>query len=895
MDPIFLKSEDDLSLTLSEMEYLLSLSHHMAKIKDRNDLLHIINEHMKKLFYFTHCAIQLIASDKKTFSMFLLDPDSRSGRHPAYRQVVENKLPAVDGLIDKALGSDDPMVFDLDSLMQRPAEELPLYVKMHYETGVRETATAPLSNEREKFGLLAFYSDRKNNFTPGVLNIIRGAASLISIAASNIIANEDIRAREQEKEILLTLSYEMAKIRDKNALLTLMNTRLKKLFYFKHSSIIAFSEDRETFSAYLLDPESKARLHHDYGTMTTDHYSVHDEIIRKVVSQDEPVVFDLEEMAVSGKVPSYLRVLCEVGLKEMVVVPLQGDKQLFGLLNFFTDIKGLFDPNCLNIIKSVASQIAIAVSNIAGNEGIRVREQEKETLLSISYEMAKIRDRNELLTLINTKLKNLFYFTHSSISAINEDRETFIVYLTDPESRSRRHPDYHNLVNTPYPIKDGVFETFLQSDEPTVSDVEKIATSGRAPKYSITHYEVGLREAVSIPLHGGKEIWGVLHFYSDRKNTFTPNYLNIIKGVASQVAIAVSNILANEKIARQLQEISLYKQQLEHEKLYLQHEINTAYNYSEIIGSGPAMQKVYRLLSQVSYASSTVLILGETGTGKELIARAIHNSSPYKDKLMIKVNCAALPANLIESELFGHERGSFTGALERRIGKFEMANNSTLFLDEIGEMLPELQVKLLRAIQEKEIERVGGKTPIKVNVRIIAATNRDLQKEVNQGNFRSDLYYRLNVFPIILPPLRDRKEDLPQLVAHFVERLARNAGRKIKGVSNSVMNKMMAYPWPGNVRELEHLIERSVLLAEGSTIKAVHLPDSGLMENEENSMVRIKSIDEVEREHIMNVLKRCNGKIQGIDGAAELLNIPPTTLHSKMKKLGIKKKHTSSG
>ena len=239
------------------------------------------------------------------------------------------------------------------------------------------------------------------------------------------------------------------------------------------------------------------------------------------------------------------------------------------------------------------------------------------------------------------------------------------------------------------------------------------------------------------------------------------------------------------------------------------------YNYRDLIGAGLEMQHVFYMLSQVSITQSTVLILGETGTGKELIARAIHNASPRRNKLMVKVNCATLPPNLIESELFGHERGSFTGAVERRIGKFELANHGTLFLDEIGELPPGLQVKLLRAIQEKEIERIGGKHTIKTDVRIIAATNRNLQKEVAEGRFRSDLFYRLNVFPIVLPPLRERKEDIPLLAAHFIDRFARTAGKKNVRLSSTAMKQLDAYNWPGNVRELDMYWKEAYYLCRG--------------------------------------------------------------------------------
>ncbi|MDO3626222.1 sigma-54-dependent Fis family transcriptional regulator [Mucilaginibacter sp. BT774] len=317
------------------------------------------------------------------------------------------------------------------------------------------------------------------------------------------------------------------------------------------------------------------------------------------------------------------------------------------------------------------------------------------------------------------------------------------------------------------------------------------------------------------------------------------------------------------------------------------------YNFPGMIGNCPEIQKVYSLITMVAPSNSTVLLLGETGTGKEVIARSIHNLSPRKIKQMVAVNCAALPANLIESELFGHERGSFTGATERRLGKFELANGGTLFLDEIGELGIDLQVKLLRALQEKEIERVGGKGPIKVNVRIIAATNKNLEKEMAEGRFRSDLYYRLNIFPISLPPLRERKNDIPLLAMHFVKHYSRECAKNINSICSRVMQSLVNYPWPGNVRELEHLIERSVLLADSNVIKNILLPslkDGGVQDDEARSTH--KTIDQNEREHIYKVLKYCDGRIAGASGAASILGVPTTTLHSKMKRLGIKRNHS---
>lgn len=299
------------------------------------------------------------------------------------------------------------------------------------------------------------------------------------------------------------------------------------------------------------------------------------------------------------------------------------------------------------------------------------------------------------------------------------------------------------------------------------------------------------------------------------------------------------------------------------------------------------------MIAQVASSDSTVLLQGETGTGKELIARAIHNSSSRKSKLMVKVNCATLPANLIESELFGHERGSFTGAFERRIGKFELANNGTLFLDEIGDMPLDMQVKLLRALQEKEVERVGGKTTIKTDVRIIAATNRDLEKLMEEGKFRSDLFYRLNIFPITLPSLRNRMEDIPELVSYFILRYAKKCGKEIRTIAAKALQELIHYDWPGNIRELEHLIERSVLLSTGDTIKEIHLPHKkkNLFSASDREDAPIRTMDENEKEHILKILKHVRGRIGGVGGAAELLGVPTSTLNSRMKRLGIRKEH----
>ncbi|MCA9500596.1 MAG: sigma 54-interacting transcriptional regulator [Nitrospira sp.] len=329
------------------------------------------------------------------------------------------------------------------------------------------------------------------------------------------------------------------------------------------------------------------------------------------------------------------------------------------------------------------------------------------------------------------------------------------------------------------------------------------------------------------------------------------------------------------------------KARLEAQNTYLREEIQSVHNFEEVIGSSSTLKKVLRNVERVAPTDSTVLVTGETGTGKELIARAIHNLSPRKSKPLVKVNCAAIPAGLIESELFGHEKGAFTGALTKKIGRFELADKGTIFLDEIGELPLDLQAKLLRVLQEGEFERVGGTQTFKVNVRVIAATNRDLEHLSRTGHYRSDLYYRLNVFPIHLPSLREREEDIPILTQYFVRKCATNLGKRIDRIPESMMAALRQYAWPGNIRELEHVIERAVILTEGSSLEPIEL---STVARGGGAVSTVMTLEERERQHIMEILEQTGWRVSGKDGAAELLGLKPTTLEARMKKLGITRK-----
>jgi formate hydrogenlyase transcriptional activator len=389
----------------------------------------------------------------------------------------------------------------------------------------------------------------------------------------------------------------------------------------------------------------------------------------------------------------------------------------------------------------------------------------------------------------------------------------------------------------------------------------------------------GLESLCALPLISEGKARGALFFMASGKGAYDNLSRRLLDQVAGAVAVALDDCLAHEEVRR-------LRDRLAAEKVYLQEEIKTDHDFEAIIGTSAAMKRVFAAIHQVASTDATVMITGETGTGKELVARAIHDLSRRRDSVMVKVNCGAIPHTLIESELFGHERGAFTGAVARKMGRFELADRATIFLDEVGEIPLELQPKLLRVLQEGEFERLGDTRTLKIDARVIAATNRDIAREMREGRFRSDLYYRLNVFPIKIPALRDRVEDIPLLVPHFLAKHAAALGKKLTKVPPSVMDQFLSYSWPGNVRELEHVIECAAIVSRGPEL---HLGDwlpAPLLAAAGEAEA---TLEEVERKHILRVLEDAKWRVSGERGAARRLGLKPTTLEARMKKLGIRR------
>ncbi|MDB4923244.1 sigma-54-dependent Fis family transcriptional regulator [Mucilaginibacter sp.] len=871
----------------AERSLLLQLSFDITTIRSKSDLSEVIAKDFCRLLDFTDITV-VICHGRECHDTLLFTHDQlndsdrewkKSSGQPAYLETC----------FDKIRRTEEIVIFDIEQLYHQP--DVPGNIKAEFERGIKEKAGIALQGDEGIIGLFFVNTRHKSAYSEHQLNLIKGVSYQLSTAISNILANEEIDRREKERELLLSLSIDIAAVRNTNELLGVITQRLKNILGFSHTVIATVNDDQTTVSAFLLDPEAKTKDHPTYLKAKESKYPINDGIFDKAAETAAPVVFDLEQLNKEIVLPLYLKINFETGLRQMIVVRFSRSIRVFGFWIIFFDQKISLGESMLSLVGGLANQISVAVSNIIANEDVSRREQEKALFLSFSNDIATVRDKKGLGLVIKRYLKNLFLIKEYIITIKNDDHETYSYFLHELEADTPADNGFQIITGTRMPIAGSMTGVVLQSEEPVIFDIADVLQQGKLSFPSASFWKsAGAERILGLRLRVASEDIGILWIQPGHTND------HLLKGITAQMAIALANAIANDRIEKQLSEINHYKQQLEEEKIYLKEEIETSHNNSEIVGDSPCMQKIFRLVAQVAPSDSTVLILGETGTGKELIARAIHNNSPRKNKLMVKVNCAALPANLIESELFGHERGSFTGATERRLGKFELANNGTLFLDEIGEMPPELQVKMLRALQEKEIERVGGKSTIKVDVRIIAATNRDLGKEMAEGRFRSDLYYRLNIFPIDLPPLRERRADIPVLASHFILHYAKKTGRKIETLSSRAMQELVQYDWPGNIRELEHLIERSILLTSGDMIKQIHLPPpkQAAAANPSVGVLNLKTVDDNERDHILEILKYCSGRISGEGGAAEILGVPSSTLNSKIKRLGIQRKHVNN-
>ena len=500
------------------------------------------------------------------------------------------------------------------------------------------------------------------------------------------------------------------------------------------------------------------------------------------------------------------------------------------------------------------------------------KKAEEALLLEISMVLLSNLDVRELFTAISATLHRIMPHEYASLALYGpESKDLRLLSLEHPETEAALGKEMLS------PAQEALAGRVMNSRQPLVlNDLESSEVRSTATDRLMVE---GVRSACFLPLITQDRVLGTLNMVSRQKSAFDPKHVDLLQQVAGHVAIALDNAMTYRKVAE-------LKERLAEEKLYLEEEIRTEYHFEEIIGESAALKRILKQVESVGPTNATVLILGETGTGKELIARAIHDLSPRRDRTFVKLNCAAIPTGLLESELFGHEKGAFTGAISQKIGRLELADQGTLFLDEVGDIPLELQPKLLRALQEKEFERLGSTRTIPVDVRLLAATNRDLASMVADRQFRSDLYYRLRVFPITVPPLRERAEDIPILVRYFAQKHAERMHRRIEIIPPETMEALVRWRWPGNVRELENIIERAVILSPGPVLR---IPLAELAPADERIFTGDNSgtLEDAERDHILRALREARGIIGGPNGAAARLGLKRTTLNSKMRKLGI--------
>jgi formate hydrogenlyase transcriptional activator len=577
----------------------------------------------------------------------------------------------------------------------------------------------------------------------------------------------------------------------------------------------------------------------------------------------------MPDLASEARFPAVLDILRENGLRSYCWLPLSTAQKRLGAMGLGSSEINAYRERDVRLLSRVAELVAVAVENTLARDALQQEKERLNMLLEVNHTLVTNRDLQKLFPAISAFIRRMIRHDYASVAVYDEAAHSLSFYpLDSPLTIGLAGTD------TTLPVKDTPAGHALMERETKIFTREDLM--GIQSGFVSEMLEQGIQSLCCIPLTTRKGELGTLNLASREANAFAPQDLGFLQQVAGQVAVALDN-------ARAYREIADLTHKLASEKLYLEEEIRSELNFEEIVGESTALKRILSQARTVAPSDATVLILGDTGTGKELIARAIHRMSVRKDRVFVKLNCAAIPTGLLESELFGHEKGAFTGAISQKVGRLELADRGSLFLDEVGDIPLELQPKLLRVLQDQEFERLGSTRTIKVSIRLVAATNRDLAKLVVEKEFRSDLYYRLNVFPIRMPSLAERRTDIPMLVHHFVQKFSRRMNKQIETIPTSTMNALVNWDWPGNVRELENLMERSVILSEGKVLNAPLAELAGAREGLDSD----GTLESLERQYIIRVLRETNGVIAGPHGAAVRLGMKRTTLQSRVLKMGI--------
>ncbi len=862
------EAEKELALRLDHLRLMLRITNTVVSQLDLRELLDVISASIREAMGCDTVGVGLYNHDSNQLIAFSTQfPPG----HPFREKGVEIPFKGTTGGL--AFISGQPVFADKPD----PERFDSHYARRIYEDGYRSGGSIPLIAQGRKLGVLGVASKRENFLSDDDKELLVQIANQVAIAVDNALNFE--RARNAELEVkrqydqlrmMLEINNAVVSRLDLRELIRVTASCLREVLQPDVTGISLYDPEINQFRAYMFDmPDNLPPIAE--GTLMPLEGSVGG----MAFISGRPVFMSRP----APELPSneFDRRLIEAGIKSGGVVPLIAHDRKLGFLGVGSFREDAFSESDQELLGHIANQIAIAVENALNFERARIAEKQAnrqsdrlQLLLEMNNAIASALDLPDLFRAVSASLRQVF-------------RHDFAVMgLFDEQKRELRAHALDRAEGLSF-LEEGMLVP-LDGTPPGLAIATKqvvIIGPGDTQKFPseliLRFFESGLRSSCTAPLLRHNRVIGAITIASKTEAAFNQDDGELFMQIAGQVAIAVENALA-------YREIDALKNKLASEKLYLEDEIRTEHNFDELIGASPSFKRILKQVETVAPTDSTVLIRGETGTGKELIARAIHSLSARKERTLVKINCAAIPTGLLESELFGHEKGAFTGAIAQRIGRFELANKGTLFLDEVGDIPAELQPKLLRVLQEQEFERLGSARTQKVDVRLIAATNADLEQMVADKKYRSDLYYRLNVFPITIPPLRERPEDIPALTRFFARKYARRLKKSIETISAEVMTALTNYHWPGNVRELEHFIERAVVLTQGSDLQ-VSL--SELKSSAPVIPVNISTLEDAERDHIIRALNETKWVIGGPNGAAARLGMKRTTLQSKMQKLGI--------
>ena len=688
------------------------------------------------------------------------------------------------------------------------------------------------------------------------------------LVSSPVIEAGSDRSTAQRYESLIRIATSVRAASDPKELFGILVQELGQVLQFDG---IAQFDERSNKVAWHLCPDCKPPAH---SASEIDNEGT----IAAWVHRHQEVVA-LPTLHGETRFPASSPLMRAAGIQSVCAFPLTTAHRRLGSLVIASLQRDAYSPEEIRFCSLVANQIALAMDDAINFQASKRAQERLELLLDLTNRVVSNLNLRDVLREISANIRHAMQCDGVGVDLPSPVDQKLRLYALD-------FPDYPGLIEEgfepPADEKTSALRVF-RSGEPAILGLDEIEAESLAPPLAI-------QSLAHVPLIGRNGIVGVLSLGSRRPHAFSGEDLAFLGQIARQVAIAIENALT-------FGEVSDLKNKLTLEKLYLEDEIRSELKFEEIVGKSEALRRVLEQVETVAPTDSTVLIYGETGTGKELIARAVHNLSNRQSAGFVKLNCAAIPTGLLESELFGHERGAFTGAIAQRVGRFELAHRGTMFLDEIGEVPLEVQPKLLRVLQEREFERLGSTRTLRSDARLIAATNRNLEELVRDQKFRSDLYYRLNVFPVRVPALRERPEDIPLLVRHFVQQFARRIGRVIDSIPSDTMSTLVRYPWPGNIRELQNVIERAVILTSGPVLT---VPSDDLRASESAAMMQAPlkaatgnqnmraALDEAERGQILAALEQAEWTVAGPNGAAMRLGMKRSTLQSRMQKLGIR-------